>query len=101
MTVAVSQAGGTPWAPISDTQDGHVHYWPSVGKLVTASAILKLEEDRRLSLDHPISNYVEHVPKRDVIMLRISMNHTASLFSANEDTQVRANGTQLNVDSAF
>ncbi|MDE0784102.1 MAG: hypothetical protein OSB34_13095 [Planktomarina sp.] len=40
MTVAVSQAGGTPWTPISDTQDGHVHYWPSVGKLVTASAIL-------------------------------------------------------------
>ena len=99
MTVAVSQAGGTPWTPIPDTQDVHVHYWPSVGKLVTASAILKLEEDRRLSLDHPISNYVEHVPKRDVIMLRMLMNHTASLLSANEDTQVRANGTQLNVDS--
>mgnify|MGYP002841375124 FL=1 len=61
--------------------------------------MLKLEEDGRLSLDHPIFNFVEHIPNVDIITLRMLMNYTASLFSANEDTQVRANGTQLNLDS--
>ena len=95
MTVAVWQAGGSPWTRTSGTPVNHLHYWASVGKIVTASAILKLVENDRLSLDQSVSEYVDGVPNGDIITLRMLLNHTSGLFSANEDTQRSSNDGQL------
>ncbi|MEP5758387.1 MAG: serine hydrolase domain-containing protein [Litoreibacter sp.] len=86
MTAAVWQVGGSPWTQTSGTPDGHLHYWASVGKIITASAILKLVENDRLLLDQPVSEYIDGVPNGDIITLRMLLNHTSGLFSANEDT---------------
>jgi D-alanyl-D-alanine carboxypeptidase len=101
ITVAVWQAGGMPWTQTSGTPEGHVHYWASVGKLVTASAILKLLENGRLSMDDAISKYVEDVPNGDIITLRMLLNHTSGLFSANETEQMHTDGLQLDLDNVL
>ncbi len=97
MTAAVWQNGGEPWMQTSGTPDGHVHYWASVGKLVTSSAILKLYEDGRLSLNEPVSNYIAGVPNGDIITLRMLLNHTSGLFSATETEKQRREGLQLDL----
>ena len=101
LTVAVWQTGGMPWTQISGTPEGHIHYWASVGKLVTASAILKLSEQGRLSLDQPVSDYVEGVPNGDIITLRMLMNHTSGLFSATETEKMRTEGLQLDLENVL
>jgi D-alanyl-D-alanine carboxypeptidase len=76
LTAAVWQAGGAPWTQSSGTPEGHVHYWASVGKIITAAAVLKLVEDGWLSLDQPISEYVDDVPNGEIIPLLMLMDHT-------------------------
>lgn len=97
MTVAVWQAGGDPWSQSHGTPPGHLHYWASIGKIITAAAILRLEEEGRLSLDDPISDHVEGVPNGDIITLRMLLDHTSGLYSANEDPTVRDRGGPLDL----
>jgi len=101
MAAAVWQDGGAPWSARHGTPDGHLHYWASVGKIITAAAVLRLEEDGRLSLEDPIGTYVEGVPNGDIITLRMLMTHTSGLFSANEDRQVRARGEPLDLEGTL
>jgi D-alanyl-D-alanine carboxypeptidase len=95
LTVAVWQSGGDPWTRSHGTRPGALHYWASVGKIVTAAAILRLVDDGRLSLDDPISRFVDNVPNGDVITLRMLLDHTSGLYSANEDPVVRSNALSL------
>jgi D-alanyl-D-alanine carboxypeptidase len=95
LTVAVWQSGGDPWTARHGTPLGTLHYWASVGKIVTAAAILRLAEDGRLSLDDPIAAYLEGVPNGTVITLRMLLDHTSGLHSANEDPVVRSNALSL------
>lgn len=95
LTVAVWQSGGDPWTASHGTPPGALHYWASVGKIVTAAAILRLAEDGRLKLDDPISAYLEGVPNGNVITLRMLLDHTSGLYSANEDPVVRSNAVSL------
>lgn len=97
LTVAVWQSGGAPWTKSQGTPPGRLHYWASVGKIVTAAAILRLAEDGRLSLDDPISRYVDNVPNGDVITLRMLLDHTSGLYSANEDPIVRSSPIPLDL----
>jgi len=101
MTVAVWQEGGAPWLADHGTPDGNLHYWASVGKIITAAAILRLEVDEQLSLDDPISLYVDEVPNGNIITLRMLMTHTSGLFSASEDQQVRASGEPLDLENVL
>jgi len=101
MTAAIWQEGGVPWSARHGTPDGHLHYWASVGKIVTAAAVLRLEADGHLSLDDPIGTYVGGVPNGDIITLRMLMTHTSGLFSANEDRQVRARGEPLDLETVL
>lgn len=101
MTVAVWQSGGNPWTTRHGTPPGALHYWASVGKIVTAAAILRLAEDRRLSLEDPIATYVDGVPNGDVITLRMLLNHTSGLYSANEDPAVRSDAERLDLDGVL
>jgi D-alanyl-D-alanine carboxypeptidase len=63
--------------------------------MLTAVAVLRLAEDKRLSLSEPIERYVDGVPNGDAITLEHLLAHTSGLFSANEDRQVRESGTVL------
>lgn len=101
MTVAVWQAGGSPWSRESGTPAGHVHYWGSVGKLVTSVAIMKLMEQGRLSLEDPVSNYIQGVPNGEIITLRMLLNHTAGLHSADATEEMRDNGLQLDLENVL
>ncbi|MCC1480450.1 serine hydrolase domain-containing protein [Roseibaca sp. Y0-43] len=92
LSVAVWQSGGDPWVAQHRVGAGQLHYWASVGKIVTAAAILRLEEMRKLSLDDPISDYVPGVPLGDAITLRMLMAHSSGLFSLNEDPDLSAQG---------
>jgi D-alanyl-D-alanine carboxypeptidase len=99
MTVAVWQSGGATWTASHGTPPGALRYWASVGKIVTAAAILRLAEDeRQLSLNDPISAYVEGVPNGDVITLRMLLDHTSGLYSANEDPVVRSSAMPLDLE---
>lgn len=95
MTVAVWQEGGAPWMAGHGSRPGELHYWASVGKIVTAAAILRLEEQGRLSLGDRVTDYVDGVPNGDMITLRMLLSHTSGLFSANEDPTLRENGARL------
>jgi D-alanyl-D-alanine carboxypeptidase len=97
MTVAVWQDGGAPWTAGHGMAPGDLHYWASVGKIVTAAAILWLGEQGRLSLEDPIGAYVDGVPNGDIITLRMLLSHTSGLFSANEAPDVRTTGTRLDL----
>jgi len=97
MTAAVWQSGGRPWTASHGATEGRLHYWASVGKIVAAAAIMRLEANGRLSLDDPISDHVNGVPNGDIITLRMLLNHTSGLFSANEDPEVRAREAPLDL----
>jgi len=101
LTAALWRSGGAPWTAQSGTPDGYVHYWASVGKIITAAAILRLEAEGRLSLRDPIAVYVEGVPNGEIITLRMLMNHTSGLYSANEDPQVRETGEPLDLEGVL
>ncbi|WP_167740451.1 serine hydrolase domain-containing protein [Parasedimentitalea huanghaiensis] len=75
-----------------------LHYWASAGKLFTALGILVLEEEGRLSLNDPISNYLSGIPDGELITLEMLLNHTSGLFSANEDAQVRASNKLMTLE---
>lgn len=101
MTASVWQSGGEPWIASHGAAKGHLHYWASVGKLVTAAAVLRLEAEGRLSLDDAIATAVPGVPGGERITLRMLLNHTSGLFSANEDPAVRARGEPLSLDGVL
>lgn len=98
MTLAVWQDGGAPWTAGHGTAPGDLHYWASVGKMVAAAAILRLEEQGRLSIEDPVATYIGGVPNGDVITLRMLLSHTSGLFSANEAPQIRRTGARLDLD---
>lgn len=86
------------WSEQRGAPEGQLHYWASVGKIVTAATILQLETEGRVSLDDRIGVYVEGVPNGDLITLQMLLNHTSGLFSANEDEAVRAQATPLSLE---
>ncbi|HEY4032238.1 MAG TPA: serine hydrolase domain-containing protein [Caulobacteraceae bacterium] len=51
----------------------------SVSKQFTASAILLLAEDGKLSLDDPLARFIPEFPKADQLPLRRMLNHTAGM----------------------
>ncbi len=90
MTAAVWQGGGESWTMQQGASQAQLHYWASVGKIITALTVMQLDATGRLSLDDPISAFVGDVPNGDRITLRMLLNHTSGLFSANEDPRQQA-----------
>jgi D-alanyl-D-alanine carboxypeptidase len=97
MTLAVWQDGGAPWTAGHGTALGQLHYWASVGKMVTAAAILRLVEQGRLAQEDPIDAYVDGVPNGDIITLRMLLSHTSGLSGASEAPDVRRTGARLDL----
>ncbi len=101
MTAAVWQAGGAPWSAGRGAGEGRLHYWASVGKILTAAAVLRLAGDGRLSLDHPVADWLEQGPDGETITLRMLLDHTSGLGRAGGEHPVRASGGRTCPGSAW
>lgn len=99
---AMSVAIGVPGQGLWTKQEGAsqpLFYWASVGKQATATVVLQLAQEGRLSLSDPISRWVKGVPNGDAITLETLLNHTSGLFSANEDLQVHKENRPLDLET--
>src|SRR6266481_5720767 len=56
----------------------------SIGKQFTASAILKLQEERKLSVNDKLSKYIPDFPRGDEVTLRHLLTHTSGIHSYTE-----------------
>jgi D-alanyl-D-alanine carboxypeptidase len=63
-------------------------HWASVGKLFTATVILQLVDEGKLSLTDSIDRWFPNAPNAKVITVEHLLTHTSGLFSANEDLKV-------------
>jgi CubicO group peptidase (beta-lactamase class C family) len=57
----------------------------SVTKQFTASAILKLQEEGKLSVNDKLSKYIPDFPRGDEVTLRQLLTHTSGIHNYNED----------------
>ena len=55
----------------------------SVTKQFTASAILKLQEEGKLSVDDKLSKYIPDFPRGDEVTLRHLLTHTSGIYNYN------------------
>lgn len=92
MTVAVADESGM-WSATAgadgESLDRRLH-WASVGKTFTASVVMQLVAEGRLSLDTPIAAHLPDVVGADAITIDDLLSHTSGLFSANEAAEFRA-----------
>ena len=57
----------------------------SITKQFTASAILKLQEEGKLSVKDKLSKYIPDFPRGDEVTLRHLLNHTSGIHNYNND----------------
>lgn len=95
ISVAVARLGEGLWSRDSIPAPAERLWWASTAKTFVAIVILQLAEERRLSLDDPISHWVKGVPNGEVVTIRDLLQHTGGLFSANEDSGWRADPRPL------
>ncbi|MFB0611621.1 serine hydrolase domain-containing protein [Aurantiacibacter poecillastricola] len=58
--------------------------WASVAKLVTATIVMQMVEEGRLTLDDSVASHIDGVPGGSDITLAMLLSHTSGLASANE-----------------
>ena len=98
MTAAVMVPGRGAWSRTQAAGDASMLFWASAGKAMTATVVLQLAQEGKLSLDEPVSKWVDGVPNGDIVTVRDLLAHTSGLFSANEDLKVRAERRALSLD---
>ena len=59
----------------------------SITKQFTASAILKLQEEGKLSVDDKLSKYIPDFPRGDEVTLRQLLTHTSGIHNYNDDPE--------------
>jgi len=89
ISVTVATANGS-WSSDRTPADRPALYWASAGKTFIAVVILQLVEEKRLSLDAAIEDFVPGVPNGRAITIRDLLQHSSGLYSANEDAAARA-----------
>lgn len=90
ITAAVMVPSRGVWSRTEATGDASMLFWASAGKTMTATVVLQLAQEGKLSLDDPVSKWVRDVPNGQIVTVRDLLAHTSGLFSANEDLRVRA-----------
>lgn len=88
ISVTVATANGS-WSSDRAPADRPALYWASAGKTFIAVVVLQLVEQKRLSLDAVIEDFVPGVPNGRAITIRDLLQHTSGLYSANEDAAER------------
>lgn len=71
--------GGTP---------PNTYWWASVGKLLTASLILKRVEEKDLSLEDKLTAWLPDYPYAELITIDQLLSHRAGVFSFNTDKKL-------------
>lgn len=94
MAAAVATGDGL-WAGRRGVAQQPLYWWASAGKAATATAVLQMVEEGRVSLDDPVSRWVEGVPLGDRITVRMLLDHTSGLFSFNEAASMRSDPRRL------
>jgi D-alanyl-D-alanine carboxypeptidase len=64
-------------------------YWASVGKAFTATVIMQLAQEGKLSLNDKLSRWLPQFPNASVITVDHLLHHTAGVANANEDPSAR------------
>ncbi len=64
-------------------------WWASVGKLITASVVLQLVDEDKVSLDDPLSDWFPDYPNAELITVDHLLTHTGGVFSFNYDLQLQ------------
>lgn len=90
MTAAVMVPGRGAWSRTEAAGGASMLFWASAGKTMVATVVLQLAQEGKLSLEDPVSTWVEGVPNGQIVTVRDLLAHTSGLFSANEDLKVRA-----------
>lgn len=90
LTATVACPGVGLWSRQSTQPQRPLLWWASVGKAFTATVVLQLVQETKLSLDMPASRWIVGVPNGEVVTVRDLLAHTSGLFSANEDKVVRS-----------
>ncbi len=101
LTAAVMVPGQGSWSRTEAVGDASMLFWASAGKMMTATVVLQLIQEGKLSLDDAVSKWVAGVPNGQIITVRDLLAHTSGLFSANEDLKVRARHRALALDEAL
>jgi D-alanyl-D-alanine carboxypeptidase len=78
------------WSGRTGAEDAPLFWWASAGKLAVAVAVLQLVEEGAVSLDDPVSRWVDGVPLGERITVDMLLDHTSGLYSSNEAASVRA-----------
>lgn len=73
-------------------------YWASVGKTLTAIVILQMIEEGKLTLETPISRFIDGVPNGNIITIRHLMTHTSGLSSTGENSELQTQRRVLELD---
>jgi D-alanyl-D-alanine carboxypeptidase len=60
----------------------------SATKTVTATMVMQLVQEGRLSLDEPLSGFYPELPNAGTITLRMLLNHTSGLANYEDDSRV-------------
>ncbi|WP_159107282.1 serine hydrolase [Azospirillum sp. B4] len=90
LTAAVARPGSGLWYRGPTGSEKQSLWWASVGKAFTATVVLQLVQEAKLSLDMSASRWVDGIPNGRLVTVRDLLAHTSGLFSANEDLMVRA-----------
>lgn len=71
-----------------------LHRIGSVTKTYVAAVVLRLADDGLLSIEDPISKYIDGIPNGDGILIRHLLNHSSGIFNYAEDADFMANATK-------
>jgi D-alanyl-D-alanine carboxypeptidase len=95
LTAAVARPDGGIWTqtltgPLHDAPFPQRFFWASVGKAYTATAILQMVEEGKLSLDDKLSRWAPDMPNAAFITVEDLLGHTSGLYSFQEDPGLHA-----------
>lgn len=90
LTAAVAAPEGPIWTATTAEAKSAPFFWASVGKAYTATAVLQLVEEGRLSLDAPLSRWFPDMPNAAAVTLEDLLAHTSGVYSFQADPDLRA-----------
>ena len=78
-------AGISPERAMSEKMEFRIG---SVTKTFTGVLVLQLADEGLLSIDDPVSKFVEGIPDGDLITVRMLLNHTSGIFNYGADVKL-------------
>ncbi|WP_332765502.1 serine hydrolase domain-containing protein [Phenylobacterium sp.] len=94
LTAALATADGAIWTQTLAGKPGEPlpsrFFWASVGKAYTATAILQMVEEGKLSLEATLNRWAPEAPNAAWITVEDLLGHTGGLYSFQNDPVLRA-----------